>query len=1198
MNKLRKILVLMLILTVLVTSFSVVAFATDGGEEEVPEKKMGVLSLDTFEGAEEGSLEFQANDDGKGYFGVAIAENGNRYIKHYNKAGTGNEGYLSGPYMANKKYSFTEYPYFAMDIDVSKLTDEYAGFNLQGYIYAYGPVYDDLGNQTATLNGTSAGNVSLNYSAIQKYLPTEKNEWAHVTVIFKYHVYDGGEYLGAYAYVNGKLVYSDPKSAAVSETYLASNYYFGTFRVTPSGSGTTNYSAYDNWQMSFFNDAYTMDEIATYFYNDSYELPYGTTKAMIGYTVYDNLSKAINAAKAGDTIMLLSDINGVVSVEKSVKIDTNKYDEDGNPTGEYYNLQTTSTTLVSSSENGILNFRQLQNASVEVYWDDCPGVTAGGECTCDPIYLDEEGNHRMALFTPSAMLNSVPFYTGEVPIFPTENGLSTQFVGWSYTPGGEPEPLRAVTEEDIANGWISLYPVYESLQYGIEVISSAGSSFYLAEDYESAFGSAPAGSTVKLHTDVLTTATITLVQKSFTLDLNGHSFGLVKSTVTDYSATYDEETGEYVKGSKIADPVDVGAAGYIFKTAKNGYTFTITSSRPGGVLASFAASYDRWICDGVPVKTDNAALTSVGSLFSLYPSSATFNIISQKGYISIYTGNLFYGEHGACGPALRTTIDGANIYILGSHGDGGNAIRGGGEHYFKNCNIVGSGGNIHKGGGSSRNRDSNFYYEDCNVSNGVIYSGATTDTFTFTRCNLNVKFSGSYELIFNAGTYSVNDPTAYKNYLPAEGIEILSLSEEFSYNQVSGPELVFNPVTYLPVATPLTNEVSGEYKYYSYNPNLGTTNVKWMYNGELIAETTAVKNMATAGPAVDSGDGWRAVSNLIWKDANGNVSNLVLGEEDEYIFYGELPPVEEREYVGCMTGAMFNMSYMAHFRYNLYIPVEEGVTIDSVSGLRAQSTHVFISNTEYYCYYEYASTTEGANSKYVVVTYTIDGQQYTANFTISALVYATISVQSPAHTALDKEAAGCLVRYIEESCKAAAEKTGTPMSDNVVAKFADFYKLYKPADYVTEYPENEIKDFNEAAVDGLIHSVSYSLYNNNTVGLVVTLTDEAVAAGYKVTFGGIMWGGNKTSDGKVWYTKDVALHDRVMGTNTTITVTDADGVVVKRDLDLDGDGQTESVSATTAYSVATYCKATENDLGRALYAFGKAVQAVRANIYN
>jgi hypothetical protein len=114
---------------------------------------------------------------------------------------------------------------------------------------------------------------------------------------------------------------------------------------------------------------------------------------------------------------------------------------------------------------------------------------------------------------------------------------------------------------------------------------------------------------------------------------------------------------------------------------------------------------------------------------------------------------------------------------------------------------------------------------------------------------------------------------------------------------------------------------------------------------------------------------------------------------------------------------------------------------------------------------------------------------------------------------------------------------------------------------------------------------------------VVTLTDEAVAAGYKVTFGGIMWGGNKTSDGKVWYTKDVALHDRVMGTDTTITVIDANGVVVKRNIDLDGDGQTESVSAATAYSVATYCKSTSNDLGRALYAFGKAVQAVRANIY-
>ena len=695
MYKLRKILVLMLILVVMVASFTIVAFAAEDDGATV-EKKVGVLSCYNFESGEEGSLSFQANDDGKGYFGVAVAENGNKFIKHYFKSGVGNDGYLSGPYMANKTYSFAEYPYLAIDIDISKLTAEYTECTIQAIDYAYGPVYDDLGNLVKTLNG-SAGDttVSLPMSTFKKYLPTEKNVWAHVTVVYKYHIFDGGEYIGAYAYVNGQKVYSDDTFKAVSETYLASNYYYGTFRVGNSGSvdnSATKQTGYDNWQMTFFNEGYTLDEVASYVYNDSYELPYGVTVAQVGNNVYDNLNKAIQAAQPGQVVTLLNDVKQTISVEKVVQIDTNKYDENGEPTGEYYNLSTTSSTLVSSAENGVLSFKQLQNASVEVYWDDCPGKTAGGECTCDPLYLDENGNHRMYEFDASAMLNSVPSYNGVIPEFPIVNGVSTQFIGWSYTPGGEVEPLRPVTEDDVKEGWIPLYPVYETLQYSLEVINSDGSTagYYLASEADAAFSGAKANATIKLHTDVKLSAYITLTKKNLTLDLNGHSFGAVRTTVTDYAATYDEATGEYIKGEKIADPVTEGKETYVFYTAANGYVFNITSSVPGGVISSLSVSYDRWICDGVPVKTDNAALTSKGgaALFNLYPSSATFNIKAPKGYLTIYTGGLFYGEHGSCDKNLRTTIEGATIYFVGSYGEGGNAIRGGGEHYFRDCVMV------------------------------------------------------------------------------------------------------------------------------------------------------------------------------------------------------------------------------------------------------------------------------------------------------------------------------------------------------------------------------------------------------------------------------------------------------------------------------------------------------------------------------
>ncbi len=1197
MNKFKKLLVLVLLLVVSVTVFTVVAFAS---EDEALVKHQALLALLDYETKNEGDLA-EANPDGAGHFEIAVAENGNKYIKHHVSSGTGNASYAGNGYQANTSYSISEYPYLTFDFDIAKIEGDYAGAGFNPYYYGNGPVYDDFGNLSTTLKQETGGNTTIKLSAFKKYLPQEYYTWAHVTLIFKYHIMDDTEYIGGYAYVNGELVYTNHTLHTLSTARLASNYYFGTFRINnDGGTNTKNFTGYDNWQINYFNKAYTDEEVASYVYNENYKLPYGKTVARIGSVLYDSVPSAIAACKYGEVITLLADVEDVMRIEKPVTIDTNKYGEDGLPTGEKYQFSSTSTSLLSSTVDGVVMFKQVQNASVEIYWDDCPGIAANGVCTCDKQYLDENGEHIMSHLTPTAMLNSVPFYDGETPTFPIVNGISKEFIGWSYTQGGEVEELRAITPEDVNKGWIALYPVYRELQYSIEVIDVSGSStFYLASEYDAAFSASAANSTIKLHTDVNIDVQIDLAKKNLTLDLNGFTLGHVKATITDYEATYDSSTGSYVKGAQMGEPVESGTAGYIFYSKASNFTFNITSSRPGGVLATVTVSADRWMCDGVPVKVDNVVTASGGGLFSLYPSNATYNIVSEKGYLTIYAGCLFYGEHGSNGAGLATTIDGANIYLIGNHGEGGNAIRGGGNHYFRNCTILGSGGNLHKNSsGTARNRDSNFFYENCDISNGTFYSAATTDTFTFTNCRLNVKFSGAFELYIGDGTYSVVDPTTFSTFKEDNSLEVLAVSESFTYNRLTGAQINLDPVTLLPNATPSVNETSGTYEYYYFNPLYGPTTVIWKdIDGNVISEVTASKNKPVVAPEiVVAVDGWRKVSNITWVDSEGNPSDLMLGDAEEYVFTAKLPEEADRQYSSHLTVAKLSMAYYSRFAYNIYVPKTDAVEVISIAG-KAVDTVAFIDGEEYYVYTVHVDPIDALEDYTVSVEYAIDGQSFTAELTVSAYVYAMASVADTAHTAADKEASGALIRYIEQIYKYAAA-AGTPMSDEAREKISAFYAEYTPADYVTEYPQNEIHYVDVAAIGGLIESMYFRVWNGTRVGFAVSLTDEAVALGYKVSIGGAQV--EASLDGKLFYAEGVALYASLMNPSYSVSVVDAEGNVVMRDLDGDSVAEKE---ASTNYSMATYIVSMEDtesdvELVKALYALGKATIAVRNEYVN
>jgi len=1199
MNKFKKLLMLILVLVVTVTVFTVVAFAAD----ETVQKQQALLKFYDFQSGEEGSLAWEANDAGAGTFEVAIAENGNRYIKHHVSKGSGNTSYLSGPYQANKQYSIVDYPYLAIDFDISKVAGDYAGANINPYYYGNGTVYDYFGNPVKTLSQVTGGNASIKMSAFKKYLPTELNTWAHVTAIFKYHIVDDTEYIGGYVYVDGELAWFDHTLHTLNTEYRASNYYFGTFRINNEGStNTTNFSGYDNWQMNFYNSGYTQEEVVSAVYNADYELPYGVTIAKIGDVVYDRIPAAIEAAKPGEAITLLSDIPGVISVEKTVTFDTNIYNEDGTPSGDYYDITTTSTSLVSDLKDGFLTFKQVQNASVEIFWDDCPGMLANGVCECDPELLDENGEHIMAAYTPSAMLNSVPSYSGEIPSFPIVEGLSKNFIGWSYTPGGEVEDLRPVTEEDVNRGWIALYPVYEIIQYGFELISATGdSSYFLENEYDAVFASAGTGATIKLLTDITTRNAISFA-KTLTLDLNGYSFNNLVTTISKYDATYDSETGEYVKGAQIGETKVTGDGGYLFSITKSSFTFTITSSRPGAVMSNLRVSADQWVCDGEIVKSEVTALSGAG-MFNLYPSSAKFIILGEN--ITFYTGTLFYAEHGGCSAALSVNIDGGTFYTVPSYntkdkrwqlGEGIFALRRGGNHTVKNATFYCNSQLIWKNGWA---KETTMTFDNCDIYDTSVYNTSAVDNMYITNSRVHLSISNGNKAHVNIGENNLLafDYTAKDSFVLDTGIEATEVSQEYEYMKfasegsiIAAKEIVFDPVTLRPVGVSSDAVQTGTYITYTVNPMFGPTNVIFKdFDGNVISEFVATKNKPVEAPIVPLGDGWRAVTNPVWVDSEGNASDLMLGDADEYVFTAQLPEEGSIKYAAYATDVKMGMSYYSHFAYNLYVPKVDGVAITSIAGVAPERT-VLIDNNVYYLYTVFVETAKTLDDLTIDVEYVIDDVTYTAKITVNAYIYAMASVNDETHTAEDKEAAGALIRYIEEAYKFA--NAGSSLSDDVQAKFDAFYAEYTPADYV--YPEAELVEVDVPAIDGLVESIYFKVWSGARVGLAVTLTDEALGLGYKVSFGE---GVEVLNDGKLFYTETFPLHALLASPLYNFAVVDSEGNIVMRDLDENGTAETE---ALTEYSMATYITAIkaagENaDLVEAFYAFGKAVLAVRNN---
>ncbi len=1189
MKKLAKLLTLLLLAVTILTAFTVVALAEEETETVPTREKPFVFINFTYENDEVGSRNYEANHGtsngktytGQGYFGVDQSIYGNKpnkYMKVYSEAmvqqekldaTTGeitksnvNASYHSKlGYDSNSTYTIDKYPYVAIDLDIMKTNVDY-----------------NLGSFTSYMSykkGSKNLYPSVSVSDFKSALSSETYDWSHVTIVFEYWSDENGHYIASYVYVNGEYVTSNSKNKTISPPagYEATDYFHGEFRFAASTTNDTagnSTSAYDNVRITYYSSDYALSEVVGYHYNESYEMPYGKTVATIGDVQYDDLDKAIAAANEGDTIVLTEAPKAAVTVNKSIIINAGEYELEYSSTEGY----------TATVEDGIYTFSKSAN-TVTVKWDPACGT----DCDCYP----QVGGHIMTSETIVA-LDGILSYDKELPSFETVDGLEILFLGWSYENDGTVDELVAVTAEDVAKGEITLYPVYKITQYSYELISSNGESkFFLESDFTAAFKAATSGSTMLLHTDVIITEAIT-TSVDFTFDLNGYDLNNYRYTITQYNATLGED-GEYVKGDSAGTLSSSASQNYTFYMTKNGFTFNLKSSRPGSTVTSGKVTADQWIYGDEVVKTENAKISNYYGLFSFYPSQATYNIYGEN--ISFYCGTLFYGEHGSNNAKTQVNVYGGTYVILGSPGEGAIALRRGGTHTFNDAKFIVNGATFIK---STRDTSTHFVFNNCDLQNAPIYLVGTTNSVTYNNCRVDgaINSSTTAEVILGEDTrISTRFSKSYANLSLAKNLRIESISVDSSFkydrwtinSSSATPPYEFKSTS---IAVTFVGEV--------FNLDTDYSTVTWLdLNGEKVNETLALKNKTAIAPAVELpiGDGFRAITNPIWLDGDGNASDLLIGDASAYTFKAQLPAEADRTYTEYMTGALFNMTYFAHFGYNLYVPIVEGVTYTSIGGKTEYGT-VIINGQKYYVVnVGYPNSTNALNDEVKYVTYIIDGQEYVAKFRLNALLYAEIVIADKTSSAIEKEAVGCLVRYIEESYKLIAG--GNALDDAIQAKFDSFYESYVPAEYATEYPDAKVVD--EAAVGGLIESIHFALYDSR-VSLVVTLTDEAVAAGYKVYVTGIAYDFMNTAEsganaGKVWYTNNTPLTTHVM-VNYKITLYEADGkTVVSRDINGDG----SLVKATTDYSLATYIVGTSNDLAKSLYAFGKAVIAVRETLY-
>ena len=1230
-NRFKKILIVALSLVIMITVLSVTALASSGRETNGSYSK--ILNAGWEQSTVTSDYQFigSGGDDRKGYIYAMIADDGNKYVVYTPKdyttdsaqayidqtlatdtikvADAQNEGNNKTIY----KYNLVDYPYVVYDFDIMTPSGTYGGAMSSFTFRAYTCKFAKTTSTTRSMVDTSKSPLQVSFSSFSKYLDKTPYEWQHVTFVMEYApaLDDNGlttdVNFNISIYINGKFVTTTTNGASASYKAVATGILpeeLGLYSIRMSGNQasygskipttdpsyvandpTTHFKdniAFDNTVISYYDGSYTShDQIAAERFTEDYKLPYRYTVATLtdaegNVTYFDDFSKALSSAVATDTLTLFENVADTCIIDKAMTVDTN---------GFAFNYKTTDDYMLDSSENGIYTFKYNDRVAI-VKWD----APCASGCTCTPAH---------PLYTETSVhYGHIPTYPeGDINI-PVINGLQCELLGWSYENDGTVDEITKISAAVAEAGELYLYPVYKFTQYSFETITSSGTKYYLESEYSSAIATVAKGGTIILHTDVTVANGYTFDKASksasIVLDLNGHSFKRFSYVNTHYNAVYNSETDTWSKGAAITSADDPrgktsGSAVAAFVINASELKFTIKSSVPGASIYTFSLFRDLWLdADGNTVGYDNVKDVTGDNnnnndgakLFSYKGATNTVIDIQGEG-ITYYGACLVYNEWGGNQNTNTFKINGGTYYVMVPTYMSLISVQAGGTVDVRNATIYANGRSFVR------------------VANKVNTSSVTVVDFTFTNCNIidghvtnqntnvgaaGIKLVNCFYLCNNSNNTNLTiDSLTYANSKALSSVlanqtATVDVSKKLVIDGISETSFVLDE-NLTPTFT--FTKTSNEYNFAYAIANIETdcSIINWYdADGYWINTTYAIKNSPLTIPSikVPTGDGWRGVSNITtWLDENGNVFELYVGTEDEYDLFAVLPAPEDREYVAYMTEAMFNMVYFTNFAYNVYVPKLDNVKIIKFGSEEPTKT-VWIKNVEYWVYTTYAPCTHGLEETEISLEYSIEGKTYTAKFKPSAIFYANTIVSDPYAEDSEKELVGCLIRYIEESYKAFYGE----IDELSQAKLDEFYSVYTPKDYVTEYPDAAL--FNSKPFVGLLHQVNL-IVESGKVKFVFTLTDKAVELGYKIKAKGLT-SALYTDDGKVFSSENTPLRTHVMET-FTITIVDADGNAVKVD-----DGNGNLIDVTSEYSLAAYICGTDYVLAKALYAFGSALR--------
>ena len=1192
MKKFSRIIALLFSLVLVVSAFTVVALAN----EETELTPVLCHSLD-FEDEEVGVYSNGRNAKTKtpkhGIWETYAADNGNKYIvaKDIDEEGAENGDNKDHTVSGSEAYDISKYPIFAFDFDI---------MSNDGTYYSSATIRTDLyGGENSSSRISQMGGMKVNAIG----LPDEAYVWNHVTIIVDY-VGDG--IFNFYYYVNGKLT-NDDKNFDYSENWstyfdedgnsIYNNVRIGVVSMYPAYSDTghiTNEIAYDNFKFSYYPEGYTVEDVATYIYNEDYEMPYGITEASVGETFYDDVNEALAAAADGDTVKLRTNLPGTTIVNKAITIDSNKYDESGTATGEFYEVTLKSTAgYVITVENGVYTATKSDKSVTVVFDPEC----ADENCKC------YEGIGHKQNFSSIVPVGQIPeFLTELTPV--NDEGIIAEFLGWSYENDGTVDTLVPVTDAQAEAGTLNIYPVYDAETYdGILLNGKDGSKTYFKghKGFESAMATLISQSTWPGYVSTITLYNDIEYYKSFTfkryidltIDLNGNTLTRVNvfGTANNYNAetsSYDQTTTTS-KVNAFVVPRDV--------------KFTITSSKPGAAFKTISvegtAYYD---AEGFLESYTAASETSVKSAGLFAGKDAPMYSRLNLENIDIYSEMLLTTAHKSI-KDFGFTMTKCRFYkTVGQEA----------AAYNKTAGDYHRGGIFLSADGADVNitlTDSLFYIPDASVKASnqyyqlLVITGKGTITATLDNCDIIVSNNNGYNLsadsanntitLNNCRTYGIK---SYKTDFPVilsgsnlttsymtadadwdEGLLLVDKEKGISYSLPSISRVTIDSQTALPVF-----EFGFEDRVITFDKAVKPyaevyVTVTWLdENGNELSSDDQLRETVAEAPyySVSTGDGWTGVVVKDWLDEEGNEASLLLADKESYTFKANPVIDEDSLYVGYVTCAQFNIVYYTQFHTALYFPVDEAVSVSSVSGFTPASI-VKIDGKAYHSFTKPNTTQGAAEDHEATVTFTFNGTEYTDVIVTNALLYAEEVLTSEESHATEKAAVANMVRYLKEA--------RVMLSLEVSDKFDELIALGA----VEELGAKE--DYADASVDvspiaDYVDSIGF-MADGAFASYVITLTDSAVAAGAEIS---VTYVG---SDEKL------SLVDATLKANSKFTnLTRVNDLAKAIEITVTVPAAEEGAEATTVsatYSAKAYINATDSALVKAMYEFGVAVAAYR-----